>query len=357
MKNIIEKFRALPAKHQLVIAVVVFILALFILPAPIAYAVGAFASYKLIDKKVWKYIATVFFCSLALVSAMVWIAGDTTQTQIGKDATTPQVEQNTEKINENTRTSTDVQEKATQPTSGNVPMQIAPTSPTILPAMPPVIPSPTSQGFQKAYDVVKVIDGDTVSVSIDGKVEVLRLIGIDTPETVDPRKPVECFGVEASNKAKSLLSGKKVSLEDDVPQGERDKYGRLLRYVFLEDGTNFNFLMIKEGYAHEYTYNLPYKYQSEFKKAQKEAMESKAGLWGDVCQQQTVTPSVTPPTIPAPTPVPSGAYSLPPCASLDCDCGDFSTHAYAQWFHDNYNDGDKHRLDKDKDGLVCEGLP
>lgn len=142
----------------------------------------------------------------------------------------------------------------------------------------------TSTPSPKYYSVSRVIDGDTIDISIDGKVERLRLIGIDTPETVDPRKPVECFGVEASNKAKTLLIGKKVSLESDGSQGELDKYNRLLRYVFLEDGTNINLLMIKEGYAHEYTYNLPYKYQTEFKNAQKQAEANKAGLWSlDAC--------------------------------------------------------------------------
>ncbi len=134
------------------------------------------------------------------------------------------------------------------------------------------------------FMVTRVIDGDTIDVSIDGKIERLRLIGINTPETVDPRKPVECFGVEASNRAKELLNGKLVSLESDPSQGERDKYNRLLRYVFLEDGTNFNLRMIEEGYAYEYTYNTPYKYQAQFKRAQIEAKNAGAGLWGDNCR-------------------------------------------------------------------------
>jgi micrococcal nuclease len=93
--------------------------------------------------------------------------------------------------------------------------------------------------------------------------------------------------VEASNKAKAVLSGQKVRLEYDPTQGELDKYGRSLRHVFLQDGTNFGLLMIKDGYAHEYTYAVPYKYQSEFKMVQKQAMEAKAGLWGDICQSAT----------------------------------------------------------------------
>lgn len=136
------------------------------------------------------------------------------------------------------------------------------------------------------YQVVSVTDGDTFKVNIAGKTETLRLIGINTPETVDPRKPVECFGKEASNRAKQLLIGKKVRLEGDSTQDERDKYGRLLRYAWLEDGTFFNKAMISGGYAYEYTYDTPYKYQAEFKQAQTEAKNNKFGLWADgVCQQ------------------------------------------------------------------------
>lgn len=146
----------------------------------------------------------------------------------------------------------------------------------------------TSTASLKYYSVSRVVDGDTIDVSIDGKVKRLRLIGINTPEIIDPRKPVECFGVEASNKAKTLLTGKKISLETDDSQGELDKYNRLLRYVFLEDGTNINLLMIKEGYAYEYTYDLPYKYQTEFKNAQKQAEANKAGLWSlNACNGDT----------------------------------------------------------------------
>ena len=132
--------------------------------------------------------------------------------------------------------------------------------------------------------VAKVIDGDTIDVLMDGKKVRVRLIGLDTPEIVDPRKPVQCFAREASDKAKQILSGQSVRLETDESQDTYDKYGRLLAYVYLSDGTNFNEYMIAEGYGHEYTYRLPYKYQSEFKAAEKEAREAKKGLWADgVC--------------------------------------------------------------------------
>lgn len=143
----------------------------------------------------------------------------------------------------------------------------------------------------KPYTVIQVVDGDTIKVSIDNVKTTVRLIGVDTPETVDPRKPVECFGKEATNKLLELLRSKIVLLEEDQSQGDEDKYGRLLRYIFLPDGTNVNRELIREGYAYEYTYDLPYKYQDEFKKAQISARENKRGLWAD---NACVTPSPSP---------------------------------------------------------------
>ncbi len=127
--------------------------------------------------------------------------------------------------------------------------------------------------------VTHVVDGDTIDVDMNGKTERIRLIGIDTPETVDPRKPVQCFGKEASDETKKMLSGKQIRLESDPTQDDRDKYGRLLRYVFLQDGTNYNQWLIDQGYAHEYTYHIPYKYQAEFKAAERAARDSNLGLW------------------------------------------------------------------------------
>ena len=150
------------------------------------------------------------------------------------------------------------------------------------------------------YPVAKVIDGDTISIIKDGKTVTLRLIGLDTPETVDPRKPVQCFGKAASDKAKELLAGKTVRLEFDSSQGLLDKYGRTLAYVFLPPQPNvpaeilFNEYMIAEGYAHEYTYNLPYKYQREFKAAEARAREEKKGLWADdTCAGDTKQPAAS----------------------------------------------------------------
>lgn len=138
-----------------------------------------------------------------------------------------------------------------------------------------------STKLEDSYLVTRIVDGDTIKVLMDGTIKTIRLIGVDTPETVDPRKPVECFGVEASKKMSELLLNQKVVLEDDPSQGDKDKYRRLLRYVFLTDGTLVNEILIQKGFAYEYTYDLPYKYQSEFKTAQQSAQQNKRGLWSD----------------------------------------------------------------------------
>lgn len=136
------------------------------------------------------------------------------------------------------------------------------------------------------YPVIRVVDGDTADISINGQDERIRLVGLNTPETVDPRRPVECFGLEASNKARDILTGQKVRIETDPTQGMRDKYQRLLAYAFLPDGTLFNKTMIEEGYGHEYTHRLPYIYQAEFKSAEIKARKLKKGLWADgVCEK------------------------------------------------------------------------
>jgi endonuclease YncB( thermonuclease family) len=174
------------------------------------------------------------------------------------------------------------------------------------------------------YSVVSVVDGDTIKVNINGTTETLRLIGIDTPETVDPRKPVQCFGKEASNKAKELLTGKKVRLEADSTQGDVDKYNRLLRYAFLEDGTFFNKEMIAQGFAHEYTYQSnPYKYQADFKEAEQQAREQNKGLWNtSTCNGDTTkavsAPTVTPTPPPASTPSDSGEPAVKKSTSNIC---------------------------------------
>lgn len=131
------------------------------------------------------------------------------------------------------------------------------------------------------YPVVRTVDGDTIVISVDGENQTVRLIGVDTPETVHPQKPVECFGREASAFTKAVVTeAGEVALELDTSQGVQDRYGRRLGYIILPDGRNLNALIIYEGYGYEYTYGTPYEYQAEFKLAQKLAKEAKRGLWG-----------------------------------------------------------------------------
>jgi len=121
--------------------------------------------------------------------------------------------------------------------------------------------------------VKRVIDGDTLLLSNRERV---RLIGVDTPETKHPQKPVERFGKEAYLFTKRMVEGKEVRLEFDWQK--RDKYGRLLAYVYLTDGTFLNAEIIKQGYGFAYT-RFPFKYLEEFRKYEREARDNKRGLW------------------------------------------------------------------------------
>jgi micrococcal nuclease len=135
---------------------------------------------------------------------------------------------------------------------------------------------PTSGG---SASVVRVVDGDTVVVRVGGGEDTVRLIGVDTPETVDPRSPVECFGEEASARTKDLLpAGTPVRLVADAEP--RDRYDRLLAYVYRADGTFVNLALVEEGYASVLTYPPNVAHTSEFTAAAARAREAGRGLWG-----------------------------------------------------------------------------
>lgn len=128
--------------------------------------------------------------------------------------------------------------------------------------------------------VVSVTDGDTIKVEINGIVETVRIVNMNTPETVDPRKPVECMGVEASKKMNELVMDKNVILEIDTTQQKKDRYGRLLRFVFLEDGTDVGLEMIRLGFAESTPYgSSPHEYLDAYEAAQQTAKQQELGLW------------------------------------------------------------------------------
>lgn len=150
----------------------------------------------------------------------------------------------------------------------------SPVASTVRATTYPALPA----GLSRAQ-VVRVVDGDTVDVIVEGGEERVRLIGLDTPETHSPREPVQCFGSEATERAVQLLDEQTVFVELDSTQGVRDRYGRLLGYLWLTDGRLVNLELIAEGYAFEYTYDRPYKYQAVFRQAEKDAQARQAGLW------------------------------------------------------------------------------
>ncbi len=147
----------------------------------------------------------------------------------------------------------------------------------------------TPTNSEKTFLVTRVIDGDTIEIEGGQKV---RYIGIDTPETVDPRKPVQCFGKEASAKNKELVEGKKVRLEKDVT--DTDKYGRLLRYVYIGD-IFVNLELVKQGYASSYSYPPDIKFQNIFLQAQQEAQAKDLGFWS-ACEENNI-PEISTPSI------------------------------------------------------------
>jgi micrococcal nuclease len=133
--------------------------------------------------------------------------------------------------------------------------------------------------------VTEVVDGDTIYVGRGWRSTKVRLIGVDTPETVHPEKPVEFFGPEASEFTKRQLDGKKVRLEFE-PSNQYDDYGRLLAYVLLLDGTYFNAELIKQGYARVIAPSPFHRYE-EFRSYEREARVKGSGLWAgkDICKE------------------------------------------------------------------------
>ncbi len=154
---------------------------------------------------------------------------------------------------------------------------------------------------ENAYRVESVVDGDTIKINYNGSLTSVRIIGVDTPETVDPRTTIECFGVEASDYLKQKIGGKTIRIAADTTQADRDKYNRLLRYIYL-DGEDIGLSIIANGYGHEYTYDTPYAHQTVYKKAQSEAESNNKGLWApNACnndsavEKSTTSPSAAKP--------------------------------------------------------------
>lgn len=219
----------------------------------------------------------------------------------------------------------------------------------------------TEMDKKKLFRVVKVIDGDTITFSIRGKNESVRLLGIDTPESVDPRRPIQCFAKEATNKMKSFIDGKFVILIDDNTQGNRDKYKRLLRYVYLADSvrTFVNGEMVKQGYAFSYR-QYPTKMLGKFNRFEKYAREHNLGLWGSCPLNDTPT-KASARKYTAPRNKPTSSYIAPiqngSSGGFTCSgkitCSQMTSCAEAYFY---LNTCGVSRLDGDKDGTPCETI-
>lgn len=182
--------------------------------------------------------------------------------------------------------------------------------------------------------VTRIIDGDTIEINLNGKKEDVRLLLVDTPETKHPSKPVQPFGPEASAFAKEVLLGETVQVEYDGPK--RDKYDRLLAYLWL-DGKTFNEMLLEEGLARlGYVYDPPYTHFNEYMKAQNRAKGANKGIWsrsGYVTEDGFVYNEPQPTDSENQQEEYSGEKKYNP-AGPDRDCGDFDTHPEAQKFYE-----------------------
>ena len=159
------------------------------------------------------------------------------------------------------------------PSSSPVPLVSAPA-----PTRPAATTSPV---HGVAARVTRVVDGDTLKTSVSGRTETVRVIGLDTPESVKPGTPIECFALRASAEAERLLpAGAAVRLESDPTQAKRDQYGRLLAHVWLADGTLYAEWMIRGGFGIHYIYGgVPSIYAPRLAAAEDAARAAQRGLW------------------------------------------------------------------------------
>ncbi|MYL34716.1 nuclease [Pontibacillus yanchengensis] len=227
-------------------------------------------------------------------------------------------------------------------------------------------PSPSTTSSQSEHEeriqaeVVKIIDGDTISVKINGKKDTVRMLLIDTPETKHPSQPVQPFGPEATAFAKKRLNNKHISLE--IGTTKRDKYDRLLAYVYV-DGTMYNKKVVAKGLARVgYVYPPNDKYIEQLRGAEEKAQIEHKGIWSidgyvteegfreEVIDQQPQQNDQENNNI--------GDLPYNPNGK-DRDCSHFSTQEVAQQFFTAAGgpEQDKHRLDRDGDGIACESLP
>jgi micrococcal nuclease len=235
---------------------------------------------------------------------------------------------------------------APRATSQPAPSPTPVPTPTAVATPTPTEVTPTAASQVEAL-VVNVVDGDTIDVLIGGQEYRVRYIGVDTPETVHPTRGEEPYGREASEYNKSLVQGQTVSLEKDV--SETDQFGRLLRYVWLEDGSMVNALLLAGGYAQVSTFPPDVKHADDFLGLERIARQDRVGLWGVASEP---VEGETPEPAPGADCDPSYPEVCIPSPPPDLDCGEIRD----QYGYENIRvlQPDPHRLDRERDGVGCE---
>ena len=194
--------------------------------------------------------------------------------------------------------------------------------------------------------MVRVVDGDNIDVLVDRAKQRVRHIGIDTPETVHPTRGGGLNGREASERNRELVLGQTVYLEKDV--SETDRYGRILRYVWVNDDTMVNAVLVAEGYAQVSTYPPDVKYADQFLQLQREARAAGRGLWGQA--PATPTPKAAPHQVCHPSY--EGACLDPNASDYDCAGGSGDGPLYTGRVR--VVGPDVFGLDRDGDGIGCQ---
>ncbi|WP_404452404.1 thermonuclease family protein [Virgibacillus necropolis] len=200
---------------------------------------------------------------------------------------------------------------------------------------------------------IRVVDGDTLLVNINGKEEYIRLLLVDTPETKHPDKEVQPFGPEASQLMKDTFSPSE-PIRIEYGSEKRDKYDRLLAYVYTKDGQMFNKMLLEKGLARvAYVYPPNDRYVESFREIESKAKRKEIGIWSidGYVTEDGFNLDAFPFT-------PREQKNNYEPNGQDRDCGNFSTQEEAQTFFEAAGgpEKDTHRLDGEGDGLVCEGL-
>jgi micrococcal nuclease len=202
--------------------------------------------------------------------------------------------------------------------------------------------------------VVRVVDGDTVVVQLDGRQTTIRLIGLDTPETVAPGRPVEGYGKEASAYPREMVGGKSVRLEYEPAMRRVDKFGRTLAYLWtVPDGKLVNLAIVEGGYGHAYT-AFPFSMIERFRQAEREAREEERGLWGDGLVKPDDKSAMATPKVGAKV---GPKAEAKPGAKVDDQTGPGTTTVYVTTSGSKYHRADCRYLSKSSIPRTLADLP